>query len=1187
MELSPFPALTTPPFGPTSYELTAFQSNTVLTAPQLNAWFSFAMAQDQATRARLLGVGVATGLVPRLTTDAGVSSITLPAGCGVTTEGHLLRLETDQTYLSYSSVPFVAADYAPFYQNVRYFDAIALNEAGTLETEQPVRKIRQQPLKMYELLPAGTTGGQPLSNLRLSDYAVVLFQESVQLPIDRCGDADCQDKGSTYTTRLRVLLALQADAANQLLLPGPVQAATAYSQLPPLEMLRPWQQQVTRLGTSHAARLQSLKDFLRTTASTFGTRLLEAGALVRHISGFRQDDFVPLAAGQTRPRLGPYLSYVEDWQTQLINRVTQLTQSMDANSQYLYDWLKDLHAAYEEFRQAMADPEALGQSMPAATAFARHLVLGELAPTTCAVQYRHAWQPAPAVVGAPDALARAVWLFRRIGTLIAQFNPPALLSSVPAKGTLESIDRTLEAQEFFTVRANTKAQTLADLLALEKSVQTVETAQTETATASRQAVETNLFLDTYTSIYTYPADPVKAALTPVAALRITPDRGLPASFDQRSLPFYYNDALRTGWSYAKTTNCRAAHVVSYTTPPAGTPDHLVNPLKYQLDHYDFFRIEGLLDAPAANVLGQLTTLREQYNLPFDVVAVRADADIDSSLPQPLLAPLEGKLFADQQVEFEDLLIQVEEAEVAALAQRSTFVKLAAITTPAAALDLALPAATFTQKLDAYKLANTNSAGVVNLPVEIRQRLDLLTGLKDAYTARLTELSNQLDFLPFLQANPGLEHGAGVPRGGTFVLVYRALATASRTVPVVVGDYYLPYRLGSRGLTVKFELPTPAPTLSVANPVCVKDTDVRLDVTPAGGHFTDTMVSIVNGNFYFHPNLVTMPTPPATPPAAATSAAYHALHTLTYLLPTAGPDPLTVSKTVCVLPEPQIISLVPTVAPSGLVTFAYEVVGATSLLMEFGDDSTEGFLLNVLPEQNNSSSYYSFFRTPHDFAHKYANTRTLKAKLTAKQGTRTATFTVEVAFAAVQTTITGEPAIFVKQKSTLQLVPASGGLFATDASVLNAADNKPLSSALFYTTQPGEHTIKYTANNSSQEFTFFALPSDFVPKDFDFDYEQLVGSVPLVIIPDKLSTRFKLEWRLGQEPLRPGTDYDVKKLTDKLNSYDFHIRNPGYKEENDVPNLLLYIYDSESESNTPALVIERDLFPDIKANIANA
>ena len=72
------PVISSPPFGPTSYSLPFFQPDAVLTHTQLNDWFNFVMAQEQATRTRLLGVGIATGL--RVTLSG--STVSISAGCG-------------------------------------------------------------------------------------------------------------------------------------------------------------------------------------------------------------------------------------------------------------------------------------------------------------------------------------------------------------------------------------------------------------------------------------------------------------------------------------------------------------------------------------------------------------------------------------------------------------------------------------------------------------------------------------------------------------------------------------------------------------------------------------------------------------------------------------------------------------------------------------------------------------------------------------------------------------------------------------------------------------------------------------------------------------------------------------------------------------------------------------------------
>ena len=753
MSLPIFPTLQPPPFGPTSYGLTVFQPNQVLSAPQLNDWVSFLVGQEQATRARLLGVGVATGLLPTVSPEGNL--ITVSAGCGVTTEGLLLRLEAPGTYGAYRPIEAEElAQYAPF--------------AG---------------LEILELLPEGSTatGAQPLTKLTLSQYAVALYQRSVVTPTDRCQNTGCDDGGKRYNVSLQMVLVPYPEANRErpLVAPGLIAAATAYFTLPPLAMRRPLLD-----GDQHATRLQSLHALLSDAAEQLGAALDKAITTLKDV-----------------PDFGPTLNYVRRVKSRLLTTVAQTT---DANQQYVYGWLKDLYDAYGEFQQAASRPSWLGRALPAPGEFPRHLVLGECAPEAglLAPRYRHAWQPAPPVGPAPTA-AQVQWLLQRICTLIVEFAVPTLVSSTatetppivvfPQSTTLSPKPKSLSLSEGGGDGQGAPGS-LIKLMSLNVDLSTFGTFTPEMAT--------------------------------VATLRLTPDRGRAVGFDRRSIPFYYGAGVRGSWSYAQSSIAQAQHVLTY--PPSavsGALGFVANPLDYQLESYDFYRIEGLLDAPASVLLSQLASLRDSQNLAFDIVAVSADA-LGSS--QPLLVSSDNPAFAGQQELFASNLKLLRLEEDNAL-KGSTLFKQAL-----GNVKLTLTISAFDQLVQDYKQQNGP------LPSDIAKYLDALTALNTAYNG----LSKQLTFPAFRRANPGMEHGAGVPRGGTFVVVYHA-PEGSPNAPLIVGDYYLPHRQSGNGPITQLVLPDPAPLIRLSQSIVSSynaensevSPEVRVEVSPAGGTLT--------------------------------------------------------------------------------------------------------------------------------------------------------------------------------------------------------------------------------------------------------------------------------------------------------------------------------------------------------------
>ena len=87
------------------------------------------------------------------------------------------------------------------------------------------------------------------------------------------------------------------------------------------------------------------------------------------------------------------------------------------------------------------------------------------------------------------------------------------------------------------------------------------------------------------------------------------------------------------WNTEKTRQNRANQNLSYRSdeyvPTA--PAFVTQPLRYDLEPYNFLRIEGHLGKNYQSVLRTLLTLKSQYRLPIDIIALRTGA-FDETIP---------------------------------------------------------------------------------------------------------------------------------------------------------------------------------------------------------------------------------------------------------------------------------------------------------------------------------------------------------------------------------------------------------------------------------------------------------------------------------------------------------------------------------------------------------------------------
>ena len=123
---------------------------------------------------------------------------------------------------------------------------------------------------------------------------------------------------------------------------------------------------------------------------------------------------------------------------------------------------------------------------------------------------------------------------------------------------------------------------------------------------------------------------------------------------------------------------------------------------------------------------------------------------------------------------------------------------------------------------------------------------------DEIETKKAQILDELIFENFVRKHPGLEHKAGVPMGGTFVMVYSGINRETEDAQIapntVVADFALPYMCCSDCAPIGFIVPDPVDSASlVVNPdrICVdpesKDpVEVSLTVSPQ-----DAQVSLIN------------------------------------------------------------------------------------------------------------------------------------------------------------------------------------------------------------------------------------------------------------------------------------------------------------------------------------------------------
>jgi len=110
-------------------------------------------------------------------------------------------------------------------------------------------------------------------------------------------------------------------------------------------------------------------------------------------------------------------------------------------------------------------------------------------------------------------------------------------------------------------------------------------------------------------------------------IRITPGRSRSERLGQREIAYYYShqgfQALSKSWNYDLYRSCSSETVLSYYQyDNRSVAEFVQKPLEYNLDHYDFFRIEGHIGKRLPTAMRAVEKQIQQLNLPFKILALK-------------------------------------------------------------------------------------------------------------------------------------------------------------------------------------------------------------------------------------------------------------------------------------------------------------------------------------------------------------------------------------------------------------------------------------------------------------------------------------------------------------------------------------------------------------------------------------
>lgn len=731
-----------------------FERNQVLTSTQLNNMVNYLDQQNRLTRAKLIGMGVVCGL--EIDFNKSENTITISKGTGITSEGYLINIGDCVTvkYRPYNLPP--GTIYEPF-----------------------VGADNKQDITLFELLTETAKVGAEDKLLDdeafLADKIVLLFIESFDKDLKSCLGKGCDELGKERILTLRKLLISKTDLQKVWNRTNTGKLDAIFPEkfnLPTINMQRV-------LFNPNSPNSKDYKEF----SLNYATAILEVfdklvAALAETYDIYRPlllesyNEKNPFTTTPILTKLGKLQNFLND---------ADATLNSFQGVQYVYDLFQDLILAYNEFKNTAFD--LMSECSADMTRFPKHLMLGEAIPlpvTLCQnSEYRHYFVQPPIYNLQKLLIQRTVSLHNRMVLMLESFD----IKRINAINVVEL--------QNFPIRI-TPSLEKTTLLSL---------------------------------------------------------RSIPWYYDLKKKSSYAAlGTLKNYWSFdirRKCTDEKEGLILNYEDQ---LPDQSVakyklgTPLFYDIQDYSFLRIEGQTGVNVVQAVKRLKTLRTQFDLAFDLISLQLD---------PILASvtLEYKCgFEDIQEEYQMLNLSfcrfandirelykfIDENQETLfdsdnensedikkyLEKLKEIVEL--IDAVCKSISSCIKNFDFPGFQEKFKSALEKIIDFVLIDLELLQKINIAKEdaekqipLINGIIQRLSPLANkffdmlfynrflrlyysfkrrefylkkQFDtFSTYIAKNPGIDHQAGVPKGGTFILVY-----INDEKNTVIADFNLPY-----------------------------------------------------------------------------------------------------------------------------------------------------------------------------------------------------------------------------------------------------------------------------------------------------------------------------------------------------------------------------------------------------------
>ena len=360
----------------------SFVDDQVLTSGQLNEFIEYFEDQDRLTRVCLVGVGVACGF--KVSVNNQNSLITITQGCGVTTDGDLLKLQKSIKNSFDISIVLESIKYSHF----RDFEDD--------KAKYKHFKNGNATIDLWELIPQEKVdleaGHLPINSQLLNDKVVVLYLECYPKETDICTTTNCDNQGQPNIQNLRVLLIDRENVENIVNKKDTIftkhNVYEAFTNLPQTAVPKVILNAVN--STSYTKLAAAYK-----TAVTVSKNGLHS-AFQQLFQGF--SDVLDIKDGTSNTILNQ-INNLDDFNT-------------NEKVQYRYDLVRDLSDTYNELGETLLKLKT--ECCPNIEAFPKHLLLGALSSEEIYPELRHDFYQAPTNTEYAKYLKMARSLMQRV-----------------------------------------------------------------------------------------------------------------------------------------------------------------------------------------------------------------------------------------------------------------------------------------------------------------------------------------------------------------------------------------------------------------------------------------------------------------------------------------------------------------------------------------------------------------------------------------------------------------------------------------------------------------------------------------------------------------------------------------------------------------------------------------------------